>query len=361
MAEWHLICCGDGSSYREWIESPMVQTMTWWKAPSDELLTQYSPARARSNSVICRDATMSDDRPLTVSEFARLSCILTKNEEAKRALLDSQLDLTRTQLDRSERRDDLWTKTVAPLFNSPDIMVSIITPIELPGVCANASPLTVRSGARLMRYWSGTRSLFTVSHMNWSASGKNDPTNFPSFLPAALGGGDHLLAYSRRALVLFHILGFGTGHEDTTVLDCVRRTSKAPYDDLDECPIKSRTKTQLRIEASVGGTGRKRRHEEEYCASELFLEGAKRLAEAISAPSSDPSSFAANELGSATILETSRLIEEYSRLLSLVHNARSSESVYNDYIEILETQIRLAKDKIKMSQKREEERNASGR
>jgi hypothetical protein len=48
----------------------------------------------------------------------------------------------------------------------------------------------------------------------------------------------------------------------------------------------------------VGGSGHKRRHEEEDCASEQFLEGAKRLAEAISAPSSDPSSFAAKELGS---------------------------------------------------------------
>jgi hypothetical protein len=187
VAEWHRICGGDGSSYQEWIESPRVQTMTWWKAPSDELLTQHNPARARSNTVVCRDATASDDRPLTVSEFARLSCILTQNEEAKRALLDSQLDLTRAQLDRSERRDDFWTKTVAPLFNSPDTLVSFIRPIELPGVCANVSPLTVRSGARLMRSWAGTRSLFTVSHMNWSASGQNDPTNFSSF-PACRTG-----------------------------------------------------------------------------------------------------------------------------------------------------------------------------
>jgi hypothetical protein len=189
--------------------------------------------------------------------------------------------------------------------------------------------------------------------MNWSASGQNDPTTFSSFLPAAPGGGNHLPADSRRALALFHISGCGPYHEDTTVLDCVRRTSTAPYDDLDECPVVSKTKAQLRSEWSVGGTGRKRRHEEGDCASGKLLQGAKRLAEAISAPSSDPSSFAANELGSATILETSRLIEEYIRLLSLVRNAGSSDSVDNDYIEILETQVRLAKDRIKMSQKHE--------
>jgi hypothetical protein len=161
--------------------------------------------------------------------------------------------------------------------------------------------------------------------------------------------------------VLFHILGCGTEHEDKTILDCVRRTSKAPYDDLDERPNESRTKAQGRSEGSVGGTGRKRRHDDDDCASGPFLEGAKRLAEAISAPPSDPSSSATNELGSATILETSRLIEEYCRLLSLVRDAKSSDSVDNDYVEILERQVRLAKDRIKMSQKREEERNSSGR
>jgi hypothetical protein len=362
-AEWHRCCpCGDGSSYRDWLESPKVQTMTWWRAPSDELLTQYNPTHVKAVPMVCRDGiASSDDRPLSVSEFARLSCILTQDEEAKRALLDSQLDLTRAQLDRSERRDDFWTKTIAPLFNSPDTIVSFIPPTELSGVSANVAPLTLRSGARLMRSWAGTRSLFTVCHVNWSASGQNDPTNFSSFLPAAPGGGDHIPADARRALILFHVLGCGTEHENTTVLDCVRRTSKAPYDDLEESPNGTKLNAQGRSEGSVGGNGRKRKLEEDVCGSGAFLEGAKRLAEAISAPQSDPSSSATNELGSATILETSRLIEEYSRLLSLLRDARLAESADNDYVEILQTQVRLAKDRIKMSQKREEERNSSGR
>jgi hypothetical protein len=197
--------------------------------------------------------------------------------------------------------------------------------------------------------------------MNWSASGQKDPTTFSTFLPAAPGGGDHIPADARRALVLFQILGCGTEHEDTTILDCVRRTSKTPYDDLEECPNESRTKAQGRSEGSVGGTGRKRRYEDDDCASGPFLEGAKQLAEAISAPPSDPTSSATNELGSAIILETSRHIEEYSQLLALVRDDRSSDSVDNDYVEILERQVRLAKDRNKMSQKREEERNSSER
>jgi hypothetical protein len=67
-----------------------------------------------------------------------------------------------------------------------------------------------------------------------------------------------------------------------------------------------------------------------------------------------------NEVGSASILETSKLIEEYSRLLILVEKAES-EAADDDYIQILRTQLKLAKDRIKISQKREEERNISGR
>jgi hypothetical protein len=40
----------DGSSYREWLESPRMQTMPWWRAPSDELLSQYNPARLKGST-----------------------------------------------------------------------------------------------------------------------------------------------------------------------------------------------------------------------------------------------------------------------------------------------------------------------
>jgi hypothetical protein len=211
-----------------------------------------------------------------------------------------------------------------------------------------------------MRSWAGTRSLFTVCNVNWSASGQNDPTNFSSFFPVAPGGGDQIPADSRRALILFHVLKCGTEQEDTTVLDCVRPTSNAPYDDLEESPNGSTMNLQGRLDGSVSGTGREIRLENDACGNSAFLEGAKRLAEAISTPQSDPTSSATNEVRSATILETSRLIEEYSLLLSLLRDAESAESAVNDYVEILQTQVRLAKDRIKISQKREEEKNSSG-
>ena len=72
VAEWYRCCpCGDGGSYLEWLESPRPQTPTWWKAPLDELLTQYHPARMRNCSTVVRDANASDDRNFSLSEFSR--------------------------------------------------------------------------------------------------------------------------------------------------------------------------------------------------------------------------------------------------------------------------------------------------
>jgi hypothetical protein len=161
--EWYRCCaCGDGSSYKEWLESPRAQTMTWWKAPSDHLLKLQYPARLRNSSTGTRDENPAEDRPLNVNEYARLVCILTQQEDAKRALVDSQLDLTRSQLDLSERRADFWSLTIAPIFNSPDTAVSLHLPITLSGVCDEEAPLNLRSGSRLIQSWAGTRSLFTV-------------------------------------------------------------------------------------------------------------------------------------------------------------------------------------------------------
>jgi hypothetical protein len=92
--------------------------------------------------------------------------------------------------------------------------------------------------------------------------------------------------------------------------------------------------------------------------STAFLEGAKGLAEAISTPRDDLTSPATSARGSATIIETTRLLEYYSRLLVLLRNAKS-ESADAEYIEMIETQVRHAKDRIRHSQKIEEEMNAA--
>jgi hypothetical protein len=83
------------------------------------------------------------------------------------------------------------------------------------------------------------------------------------------------------------------------------------------------------------------------------------LANAISELQPDSTS-AHNDVGSAEILETSRLIEEYSRLLVLLRDAKSA-SAEKDYIEVLEAQILRAKDRSRISQKRERVKNSAAR
>jgi hypothetical protein len=84
--------------------------------------------------------------------------------------------------------------------------------------------------------------------------------------------------------------------------------------------------------------------------SSAFLEGAKCLAQAISSPHTDMISSATNALGSATMMVTTRLLEDCSRLLSMLRGEKSN-SADVDYVEMIETQVGHAEDRIRYSQK----------
>jgi hypothetical protein len=99
-------------------------------------------------------------------------------KEAKRLLLDSRATLTRAQLDRAVRGDGFYTNTIALFLNIIGTVLRIDPLVDLAIVCANAAPVSFWSGVRLMRTWTAMRSLFTVAHENWSASGQNDHSNF---------------------------------------------------------------------------------------------------------------------------------------------------------------------------------------
>jgi hypothetical protein len=97
--------------------------MTWWQAPSDELMTQHQPARAKGDSVVSIDDNASENRALSVNEYARLACILTQHEGADQSLLDSQINLTQAQLNRLDCRDDFWPLKIASFFNRVDTAI----------------------------------------------------------------------------------------------------------------------------------------------------------------------------------------------------------------------------------------------
>jgi hypothetical protein len=145
-------------------------------------------------------------------------------------------------------------------------------------------------------------------------------------MPVGPGGGDLLPVESRRALVFFLRFAMQNCTEDTTVLDCVRRTSRAQYGDLEDRYFKGNWQGKGGFSAS----GRKRRYYQDDAGPSEVFEGARCLANAISAPQSDSTS-AHNDVVSAAILENSRLIEEYSPLLVLLRDAKAA-SAEKEYI-----------------------------
>jgi hypothetical protein len=166
-------------------------------------------------------------------------------------------------------------------------------------------------------------------YARWTASGQNDPTNFRSFLPSSRQGSDEMNAGGKRVYILFSVLGCGTESEMTEILDCARRTSSVPYDDGDYDPETATARVSDRKGKRAGDDGN----------AELFLEGARCLANAISSRSSNASSLQTpRSVGSTSILETSKLIDEYSRLKNRLRSAME-EKDDPELIEMLKEQV----------------------
>ena len=62
---------------------------------------------------------------MTTNEFSPLVCVLLQCNEARTALLESGLDLSRVQQQRRESRDAFWELIVAPLFNDATILFTL--------------------------------------------------------------------------------------------------------------------------------------------------------------------------------------------------------------------------------------------
>jgi hypothetical protein len=66
--------------------------------------------------------------------------VLTQNDCARNALLDTFLDLTRAQLDQREERDEFWVSVVELVFSAPSIDVFFAPLPDLNDVCATDTP-----------------------------------------------------------------------------------------------------------------------------------------------------------------------------------------------------------------------------
>eukprot|EP00171_Calliarthron_tuberculosum_P005085 IDg5085t1 len=204
------------------------------KAPEHQRYLETAPARgSRKNGA----------PPMTLSEFARLMGLLTKNDSARSALIQSELDLTREQQQRREGRDVFWESLIARLFNDPAVRVDldlrgcISGPNDVGTVNSNETPAVPRGGAWLKDRFFAVRALFTKSYARWTVSGQNNPEAgvFQNFV-APSPNSTTMSVQGKFTCIMFHALGCGTKEEDTEVLNftCKLAPHGVGYDDDDE-------------------------------------------------------------------------------------------------------------------------------
>ncbi len=222
------------------------------KAPTHQRYLETAPTRG---------SRKSGAPPMTLSEFARLMGLLTKNDLARRALIQSGLDLTREQQQRREGRDAFWESLIARLFNDRTVRVEldlrgcISGPNDVGTVNSNAPPAAPRGGAWLKDRFFAVRALFTKAYARWTVSGQNNPEvgAFQNFVAPAPNSTTMSLQ-GKFTCIMFHALGCGTKEEDTEVLNftCKLAPEGVGYDDDDEdCMRGGRTRAKRKAQDAL--------------------------------------------------------------------------------------------------------------
>jgi hypothetical protein len=97
------------------VSSPEGQLATWKSAPC---------AAEQAGIVLRGNESNSNATVLSVADFARLCMLLTQDEKVRCALIASEKNLSRTELDVGARRDDFWSTTVALRYNDSSLNVA---------------------------------------------------------------------------------------------------------------------------------------------------------------------------------------------------------------------------------------------
>lgn len=98
----------------------------------------------------------------TNSEFARMIVLLVKDEQVRKALQDSVLEVTRGELDAGVNRDAFWSTLVAKKFNNVDYKPVYNFDGIVDGVDPSAAPAAERSGPFLKTQYQAGRKLFPL-------------------------------------------------------------------------------------------------------------------------------------------------------------------------------------------------------
>jgi hypothetical protein len=159
-----------GGDANRWLKSPGRPRLCPFEATPDELLEKFTPITSRSK----KRKSAQPSAAFSVNKFERFVAVLTTNDDVRRALLRSGLDLTRGELDRGVGRDDFRVNEVEPVMNDSTLKFALPggdLPLPLTAVDPNAPVFEPRAGEFLKRKFYEARSHFKRWYSNWNISG----------------------------------------------------------------------------------------------------------------------------------------------------------------------------------------------
>lgn len=195
--------------------------VVWSSAPD----LNAGVAEAGSNGVEDSQTTSRRTRAFTVSDFCRLVVILATDDQVKKALLESGLEMSRDELDRGVTRHAFWTDLVEPAFNNTASRFSYTFEGPLASTHCLMSTADHRAGDQLRKQYGSMRSEFTKCFDKWKRSGQNNPS-FELFCPNQPRSSE-LSTAGKKCLALFQILRCNRPDERTDLLDFTLRTIPA--------------------------------------------------------------------------------------------------------------------------------------
>jgi hypothetical protein len=338
-----------GPDFVQFVTDPRNQTMIWHESPTDAALEAYKPVeaadrrRGASARISSLDENESSEPPLNLSEFGRLVCVLLQLEFVRRDLMASGLDLSRAQSDRHEGRDEFWSKSVSPAFNSPAIRVSLCAEGYLSDVNVNAPPRAHREGEKLKSIFFKSRGLFTKSYGKWSLSGQNDPERFADFLPRGPRSTE-ISTEGKRALLLFVALKCGTSEEDTDALNFTKKLAPdgVGFDDMDSCSSGDRDearrpakRSRSGVSAAASGVGTKGIQDESMERfGNMLADAMKPILEMVRTRPSVPTTAAPASTGDIDVLL--QKLEEVAEKLQAVYDREENHEarIADQYLKI---------------------------
>ena len=143
------------------------------------------------------EAGISTTKPLPSSSQRKRGPAFNLDEQARLAhvMADPRMSFTLTKMcnkpesraEIDDQRENPWDGIISDMFN--DDSMDYVRPKPAGGALMtylddfdpNYHPF-VRSGTVLKAKWAKLRSIFTVVYSRWSASGQNDPDDFPRFV-----------------------------------------------------------------------------------------------------------------------------------------------------------------------------------